>query len=248
MDNTIIRVNNVSKTFKIGKPKSILRVGKKLVNQKILKTISALEGVSFEVQKGDVLGLVGLNGSGKSTLLRIISGIYSPDKGSVKVNGTLSPLMQLGAGFQGELNAYENILMNGMLLGLPKSEIKKLVPKIMNYAELEKFSELKINHYSTGMRARLAFSIAMQINPDILLIDEILSVGDIEFQKKSYDSILSLKKNKKTIIHATHNLTKLQEISDKAILLHKGKKVMLGKPDEVIKKYKEIITEEKNKN
>jgi len=118
----------------------------------------------------------------------------------------------------------------------------------MNYAELEKFSELKISHYSSGMRARLAFSIAMQINPDILLIDEILSVGDIEFQKKSYDSIISLKKNKKTIIHATHNLKKLQDISDKAILLHRGKKIMMGKPDEVIKKYQEIITEEKNRN
>jgi len=153
--------------------------------------------------------------------------------------------MQLGAGFHGDLNAVDNIITNGMLLGMSKSEIKNRIPNIMEFSELEKFSNMKVKHYSTGMRARLVFAIGMQVNPDILLIDEILSVGDIEFQKKSYDAILSMKKNKKTIILATHNLGKLKELSDRVLLLDKGKIVMVGNPNEVVQKYVQISKEKK---
>ncbi len=200
----------------------------------------ALDGISFSVKEGEVLGIIGLNGSGKSTLLRIIAGVYTPNSGSVQINGNMSSLMQLGTGFQNDLDARENIIMNGMLLGLSKSKITGMVEKIIKFAELENFSNLQLKHYSSGMRSRLAFSTAMQIDSDILLVDEILSVGDKEFQKKSYDAFLSLKKEKKTILHATHNTNKLLEFSDRVLLLQKGKKVMLGKPDEVIKKYGEI--------
>ena len=166
--------------------------------------------------------------------------MYRPDLGSVKVNGRFSPLMQLGAGFQNELDASENIIINGMLLGLSKNKIESKVENIIDYAELKQFSNLKLKYYSTGMRSRLAFSIAMQIDSDILLVDEILSVGDKEFQKKSYETFLSLKKNKKTIIHSTHNINRLSEFSDRILLLHKGRNIIIGKPEEVITKYAEI--------
>jgi len=240
MDNTAVHVENVSKTFKLEKPRGIFNIAKSGLNASKNKTLIALDGISFTVQKGEVLSIIGLNGSGKTTLLRIIAGVYQPDNGSVQVNGTLSPLMQLGAGFQNDLNAQENIIMNGMLLGLSKSEIERRVEGVIKYAELEKFSNMQIKHYSSGMRARLAFATAMQIDPDILLVDEILAVGDKDFRKKSYESFLSFKKNKKTILHATHNLEKIPELSDRVLLLDKGKNVMLGKPDEVIKKYQEI--------
>ncbi len=238
MDNIAVHVENVSKTFKLEKPRGIFNITKRGLNAN--KTLVALDDVSFQIQKGEVLSIIGLNGSGKTTLLRIIAGVYRPDKGSVQVNGTLSPLMQLGAGFQNDLNARENIIMNGMLLGLSKHEIESRVDSVIEYAELEKFSNMQIKHYSSGMRARLAFATAMQINPDILLVDEILSVGDKDFRKKSYESFLSFKKDKKTILHATHNLEKIPELSEIVMLLDKGKNVMIGKPDEVIKKYQEI--------
>jgi len=239
MENNALTVTNVSKTFKVEMIRGISNIFKKR-NSKQSKRLVALDGISFTVQKGEILGLIGLNGSGKSTLIRIIAGIYKPDTGYIKKNGRLSPLMQLGAGFQGDLNAKDNIIMNGMLFGLPKSKIEEKVESIIQYAELEKFSNMKLKHYSSGMRSRLAFSTAMQIDSDILLIDEILAVGDKDFQKKSYETFLSLKKNNKTILHATHNLNKLSEICDKVLLLHKGKNVMMGKPEEVIKKYQEL--------
>jgi len=198
----------------------------------------ALDDVSFTVKKGEVLGIIGLNGSGKSTLLRIIAGVYKPNIGKVQVNGRLSPLLQLSAGFQAELNASENIISNGLLLGVSKSFIKENVEKIIQYAELEKFSEMKIKHYSSGMKARLGFSIAMHINPDILLVDEIMSVGDKNFRKKSFESFLSLKKEKKTILLATHNLETLSTLCDRVLVLQKGKMVIMGDPEETIAKYK----------
>jgi len=239
MENPAIVVNNISKTFKISKPDGILKLFQKKSNHQ-LKTLVAIDDVSFTVQKGEVLGIIGLNGSGKSTLLRIIAGVYKPDSGSIQLNGSLSSLMQLGAGFQGDLNSRENIIIDGMLLGLRKSEIQQKVDSILKYAELEKFVNMKLKHYSSGMRARLAFATSMQIDPDILLLDEIQAVGDKNFRKKSYDTFLSLKNKNKAIIHATHNLDKQSEFSDRLLLLDQGKMIMIGKPDEVIEKYNEV--------
>jgi len=240
MEEKAVVVKNVSKNFKIDQRKGISKLSNLKKNHQSSKTIKALENISFEVQKGEILGILGLNGSGKSTLLRIIAGVYHPDNGYVRISGRMSQLMQLGVGFQGYLNAKENIIMNGMLMGLSKSAIEKNVDEIMKFAELEKFTNLRLEHFSTGMRSRLAFATAMKVDPDILLIDEILSVGDRTFRTKSYDAFLSYKKNKKTILHATHQLDKVAELSDKVILLHQGKQVMIGEPQEVIKKYKEI--------
>jgi len=185
MDNNSLEVNNVSKSFKLDTKQGIWKLIKKTTNSKQQKSILALDSISFTVPKGEVLSIIGLNGSGKSTLLRTIAGVYKPDSGYVKVNGSLSPLMQLGAGFQLELNAIENIVMNGMLLGMPKPDIEDKVENILEFAELERFSNMKLKHYSSGMKSRLAFATAIQIDPDILLVDEILAVGDKDFQKKS---------------------------------------------------------------
>jgi len=240
MNKKIIEVKNISKTFSLNKPHGFTNLFKKSSNAERLQTIKALDNISFSVQKGEILGIVGLNGSGKTTLLRVIAGVYRPDSGSVQVEGKLSPLMQLGAGFQADLNASENIIMNGMLLGLSKGSIEKKVGLILEYAELQKFSNMKIKHFSSGMRSRLAFSTAMQIDPDILLVDEILSVGDKFFREKSYETFSSLKKEKKTILHSTHNLSKLAEFSDRVLLIHRGQNVMIGNPEEVIKRYENI--------
>jgi len=239
MENLAIKVDKVSKSFMLRKPggiaKTLLRS-----KHKQPKFLKALENISFTVNRGEILGLIGLNGSGKSTLLRVISGVYKPDSGSVTVNGKLSPLMQLGSGFQPDLDAYENIIMNGMLLGIPKKEIRNKVHGVIQYAGLEKFSGMKIRHYSSGMRSRLAFSTAMQINPDILLVDEIFAVGDKDFQKKSFETFLQFKKEKKTIIHASHNLPTMAEYSDRILLLEQGRIRSIGQPDEVIKEYRKI--------
>ncbi len=238
MQNEAIIVSNVSKTFKIDMPKSFSSFIKKRKSN--LSKITALNDISFSVKKGEVLGLIGLNGSGKSTLLRVIAGIYKPDKGTISINGVISQLLQLGTGFQGDLNANDNITMNLMLFGLSKSKIKEKIQSIIEYAELEEYSNMKLKNFSTGMRTRLAFSTALQIESEILLVDEILSVGDKDFQKKSYETFRSIIKNNKTIIHSTHNLQKIAEFSDRVLLLHKGKNIMIGNPHEVIKKYQEL--------
>jgi ABC-type polysaccharide/polyol phosphate transport system ATPase subunit len=204
------------------------------------KSFQALLDVSFSIKKGEVFGIIGTNGSGKTTLLRIICGIYKPDKGHVEVKGRLSQLMEIGAGFQKELAAKENIIINGMLLGLSKSQIERKVESIIEYADLKKFTNLILKHYSSGMKARLAFATAMQINPDILIVDEIMSVGDKNFRKKSYETFLSFQKKNKTIIMATHSLGSLSQICDRVLLLNKGKNIMVGKPEDVLKKYQEI--------
>ncbi len=227
MDDFAISVKNVSKIFRLDKPLSISSKS----NQSDPKNLKVLDGISFTVSKGEILGIIGLNGSGKTTLLRIIAGIYKPSSGSVEVHGRISPLLQLGTGFQGDLDAKENVIMNGMLLGISNSQIKQKVDEILEYAELEKFANMKLKHFSTGMIARLAFAIAMKINPDILLIDEVLAVGDEKFQKKSYETFLSFTKKNKTILHATHDLQKLLEFSNRVLLVHQGRMVMIGKPN-----------------
>ena len=208
--------------------------------------ITALDNISFTVKKGQVIGIIGLNGSGKTTLLRIISGILPPDSGTIKVTGKLSPLLQLGVGFHEELIASENIVMFGMLLGMTKNEIKQKIEKIIEFAGLQKFQSMKLKYYSAGMRVRLAFSTALEIDPDILLVDEVLSVGDEAFRKKSFDAFMSFKERGKTILYTTHNITIMTRLSDRVILIHQGKLVMDGEPRVVLEKYKEIIADNPN--
>jgi len=200
----------------------------------------ALNNVSFSIPKGKTIGIIGSNGSGKTTLLRIISGIYLPDHGTVEINGKIAPLLQIGTGFNGELNARENIIVYGLLLGFTKSEISEKIKPIIEFAELEKFAVMKLKHYSAGMKVRLAFSTALQVNPDILLVDEVLAVGDMSFQKKSLEAFLTFKNENKTILFTSHNLQMISKICDHVLLLNNGELLMEGKPDEVIRLFKEL--------
>jgi ABC-2 type transport system ATP-binding protein/lipopolysaccharide transport system ATP-binding protein len=209
-------------------------------NKETKKKFLALDEISFKVSKGEIMGILGKNGSGKTTLLRTISGIYKPDKGKINLKGKLTPILHIGTGFHDELVAKDNVILAGMLAGLSKKEISNKINKILKFSELEEFSELKLKNYSTGMRARLAFSTALQTNPDILLVDEMLSVGDLAFREKSFTEFLKFKENKKTILFASHNLTSVSKICDRVLLLHHGKMIMVGKPTEVISKYKEL--------
>lgn len=246
MKNSVI-AENVTKIFNFNKKQGIYNLLKNFPSRNQPENfLKALDDVSFSVPRGEVLGLIGLNGSGKTTLLRVIAGLYQPDLGSIHVNGKLSPLLQIGVGFQGELSARENIIMNGMLLGVSKAVMKEKVDSIIEYAELRKFSNTKIKLFSAGMRARLAFATIFHIDTDIILLDEILAVGDTIFRKKSHDAILSFMKSGKTVLVASHNMKMISEISHRVLLLDQGQIVKIGKPNEVISTYQELARNKKN--
>jgi len=234
-----IIVENITKTFKLAKP--IGEYLQRFNNGKVSDRLVALDKVSFTVKEGEMFGVIGVNGSGKTTLLRTVAGIYQPDSGVVSVKGRMAPLLQIGTGFSNELNSSENIILSGMLLGIPKSEMKKKISQIIEFAELQDFSGMKLMHYSAGMRARLAFSTALQVNADVLIVDEILAVGDMGFMEKSFNAFLSFKEKGKTILYSTHNLNKLPNLCDRVLLLNKGKIVMIDEPNKVIEKYREIV-------
>jgi len=239
MGTDVVILENVTKVFsskKLGISK--LKGGTSDFNS---GKIIALENISLKVAKGEVIGVIGLNGSGKTTLLRVIAGIYLPDSGSVQIKGKLAPLLQIGAGFQNELIAQENIMMFGLLYGLSKSKIEQKVEKIIDFAELGKFSRMKLKYYSAGMRTRLAISTALEINPDILLIDEVLAVGDQIFKQKSFNAFSSFIKKEKTIVFTSHNMNFIKELSDRVLILNEGKMVALDEPEIAIKKYNELI-------
>lgn len=231
MDKYAISVRSVSKSFNFKKSNKIKTVENKL---------TSISDVSFDVAKGEILGIIGLNGSGKTTLLRLIAGIYEPDSGKISINGKLAPLLHIGTGFHPELTGPENIVSVGLLYGFSKKEIEGKIPVIMEFSELQEFENMKIKNYSAGMKARLAFSLAMQIDPDIILVDEVLSVGDFTFREKSFQAFLSFKERKKTIVLVTHILSPLPELCDRVMVLDKGKVVFLGEPREGIQKYRVI--------
>ena len=189
-----------------------------------------------------MFGIIGRNGAGKTTLLRIISGIYEPDNGSVKIKGSLVPFLGLGTGFQIELTARTNVIQYGILLGFKKKEISERVDEIIKFAELEKFADIKLKNFSSGMYARLAFSTALQVNPDVLIIDEALLVGDLGFQQKCFEAINNFKKNGKAIILVTHDMQVVQSFCDRAMFLNDGIVESMGDPAEVIQAYKLVIS------
>ncbi|MBH2007645.1 ABC transporter ATP-binding protein [Candidatus Saccharibacteria bacterium] len=205
-----------------------------------------LKGLDFEIEAGDFFGIVGRNGSGKSTLLKTLAGIYSPDKGAVQVNGTLVPFIELGVGFNPELTGRENVFLNGALLGFSRDEMSAMYEDIVKFAELAKFMDQKLKNYSSGMQVRLAFSIAIRANADILLLDEVLAVGDESFQRKCFQYFAELKKNNKTVILVTHDMDAVQRFCDKAIMIEKGKIVASGRSSEVAQKYRELFAADSN--
>src|SRR5476651_270760 len=190
----------------------------------------ALKDINLEVKRGEFFGIVGRNGSGKSTLLKIIGGIYQPTRGSVQVNGTLTPFIELGIGFNPELTGRENIFLNGAILGLTHKEIVEKYHEIVDFAELEKFMDQKLKNFSSGMQVRLAFSIAIQAHNDILLIDEVLAVGDASFQRKCFAVFKDIKKQGKTVIFVTHDMGAVQEYCDRAMMIQDSKIIKIGSP------------------
>jgi ABC-2 type transport system ATP-binding protein len=196
-----------------------------------------LKNVSFEIKKGEFFGIVGRNGSGKSTLLKLLAGIYTADKGLVHVNGSLTPFIELGVGFNPELTGRENVYMNGALLGFDRKEMDAMYDGIVEFAELAKFMDQKLKNYSSGMQVRLAFSIAVRANSDILLIDEVLAVGDAAFQQKCFNYFEQLKAEKRTIILVTHDMSAVKRFCTSALYLSNGKIVKQGTPSDIADMY-----------
>ena len=201
----------------------------------------AVKHVSFEVEGGSALGLIGRNGSGKSTILKIIAGVYRPSAGQVIVRGSVAPLIELGAGFHHELTGRENILINGLLLGLTRREIQEREQSIIEFAEIGDFIDSPVKQYSSGMYMRLAFSVATEVDPDILLIDEILGVGDAGFRSKCHERIRAFRERGKTMLMVTHDMGMIRKLCDRVLLIHKGEVMDDGRPDEVIAHYEQLM-------
>ena len=201
----------------------------------------ALRDVSFHVAPGEFFGVIGPNGSGKSTLLKIVAGIYRQDAGAVRVNGLLSPFIELGVGFHPELTARDNIRINGTLLGLDRRELEERYESIVRFSELERFVDQRLKNFSSGMQVRLAYAIAIQVEFDILLLDEVLAVGDESFQQKCLETFERFREEGRTIVLVTHNLRWIRRFADRALLLLDGDVRALGSPEEVISSYEEAI-------
>ena len=205
----------------------------------------ALDDVSFNVKHGEIFGIIGRNGGGKTTLLRIISRIYAPDSGSVDVKGSIIPVLALGLGFHPELTAITNIYQSSVLLGFKKAEISKRVDEIIKFAELEKFADTKVKNFSAGMQMRLAFATSVLVDPDILLLDEVFAVGDVNFQKKCFDTIMDFKKRGKAIIFVSHDMTSVRNFCDTVMFLKEGKVGLIGSPQKSVDAYLDYLETQK---
>ena len=241
--NVVINLKNVSLLFRLNKEKidSLKEYFLNLLKRKLdVKEFFAVNNVSFEVKKGESIGIIGMNGSGKSTLLKIIAGILKPSQGTVEVNGQISPMIELGAGFDHELTARENIYLNGILIGFTKKEIDKYFNLIVDFAEIREFLDVPLKNFSSGMLSRLGFAISTVRKPDILIIDEVLAVGDLKFQEKSSKRIKELLEGDTTLLLVSHSLNDIEKFCDKVIWLEKGKIKMMGNTKRVCEEYKTV--------
>ena len=237
-----IQVKNINKTYKLySKPSDRLREGLGFGKKKRYTEFQALKDVSFDVYRGETVGIIGTNGSGKSTILKIITGLLTPTAGSVTVNGRISALLELGAGFNGEYNGIENIYLNGTMIGFSEKEIDERLDDIIKFADIGDFINQPVKTYSSGMFARLAFAVAINVDPDILIVDEALSVGDIFFQSKCYRKFNDLKEAGKTILFVSHDMGSVIKYCERCLLINKGKQVMVGKSSEAVDVYKKIL-------
>lgn len=238
--DTSIDVENVSKTFKLPHEKQTSIKGM-LINglrgQKQYEIQNALKDVSFKVNKGEFFGIVGRNGSGKSTLLKCIAGVYTPSKGTINVHGSLVPFIELGVGFNPELSGRDNVFLNGALLGFSRRRVRAIYDEIVEFAELKDFMDQKLKNYSSGMQVRLAFSIAIQAKSDILLLDEVLAVGDSAFQQKCFNYFEELKRNNKTVVLVTHAMDSVKRFCEKAILIENGAVKAYGRASDIADQY-----------
>lgn len=243
-----IQVRAVSKTFKLPHEKvsSIKNIFTNAIGyirkRRTYEVQQALSDISFEVKKGEFFGIVGRNGSGKSTLLKMLAGIYQPSKGLIEISGRLVPFIELGVGFSPELTGRENVFLNGALLGFSKKEITEQYDEIVDFAELEPFMDQKLKNYSSGMQVRLAFSMAVRAKADVLLIDEVLAVGDADFQRKCFDYFKKLKKDKVTVVLVTHDMEAVREYCDRAMLIEKSKIIDIGSTSDIAEKYLKLFS------
>ena len=242
-ENAVIFVDDVGMEFKLSKEKvNNLKefVIKSLKGQISYTEFWALRNISFEIDKGDRWGIIGLNGAGKSTLLKIVSGVMKPTEGSIVIKGKIIPLLELGAGFDPNYTGKENIFLNGAMLGLSKEFLEEKYEEIVEFSEIRKFIDVPLKNYSSGMKARLGFSIATVIKPEILVLDEVLSVGDAKFKKKSEDKITSLFNEGVTVLFVSHSIEQVKKICNKALWLEKGKVVMKGDAKEICETYERV--------
>ena len=237
-----VGVRDVSKTFRI--PRRQYSTLKERVLHPLQSRehdeLHALSEVSAEIRAGEFFGIVGRNGSGKSTLLKCLAGIYGVDRGTIEVHGRLSPFIELGVGFNMDLTARENVIINAIMLGLTRREARARFDEIIAFAELEEFLDLKLKNYSSGMSVRLAFSVAVQADADVLLVDEVLAVGDAAFQQKCFDQFQRMKDEGKTIVFVTHDMGAVQRFCDRAMLIERGRVVELGAPSRISRAYNEL--------
>lgn len=237
----IIEVNGVCKSFIIPHEKmsTLKSVFVNFWKRKGYERLDALKDITFHVKEGEFVGIIGSNGSGKSTLLKILAGIYKPDKGGVVVGGKVSPFLELGVGFNGELTAKENIYLYAAVLGLTKRGIDAKFQEILDFSELHRFVNQKLKNFSSGMQVRLAFSVAIQANAPILLIDEVLAVGDAHFQQKCFGVFERFKKEGRTIVFVSHDHGAVERFCDRVMLMENGKITMIGNAKEVVKRHLE---------
>lgn len=244
MDDYVIQFKNVTKSFYLQGDKTFKEFLPNLILGKSwAKKFLALSDVSFNIKRGETVGIVGKNGAGKSTLLKLIAKVTTPTKGQVIIKGKVAPLIELGAGFHHELTGYENILLNAAILGMHKKEIEAVTNQIIEFSELKEFINVPIKKYSSGMYVRLAFSIAVFTNADIFLIDEVLAVGDAAFQKKCLNKMNNLKKDNKTIIFVSHSEQSVKRFCDRTILLQGGQILADGSPEEIFQQYNNLFNQ-----
>ena len=246
MSKTILEVKNVSMKFNLSKEK--VDTFKDYIIKSLKKELHynefwALKNVSFKLNKGDRLGILGLNGAGKSTLLKVIAGVYEPTEGTVKRYGKIAPLLELGAGFERQYTGAENIYLYGSVLGFSREFLESKYDEIVEFSELKKFIDVPIKNYSSGMRTRLGFAIATIVDPEILILDEVLSVGDAKFKKKSEKKIMSMFEKEATVLFVSHSVNQVERLCNKAILLEHGQIIASGTASEVAQIYREMTGE-----
>lgn len=244
--NTAIEVENISKFYKIyDNPNERLKEVLNPLKKKYHQEFQALKNISFTVGQGETVGILGKNGSGKSTLLKIISGILKPTHGHVIVNGRVSALLELGAGFNPELSGIENIYLSGTIMGYAKNEMDEKLDEIIDFADIGDFVNQPVKMYSSGMFARLAFAVAINVDPDILIVDEALSVGDSHFQEKSFTKMKNFRKKGKSILFVSHSISSVRNFCDKALWIDNGELRMIGSADLICAEYQDYINEKK---
>ena len=240
----VITVNNVSMGYRIDRSKvsslkewAVSKLKRKLKNEMFW----ALKDVSFDVDRGDVVGIIGRNGAGKSTILKLISGLFKPTEGTIDTKGRIVPMLELGSGFDPELTGRENIFLNGAILGYSEDFLKERYDEILEFSELQEFIDRPIKTYSSGMMMRLAFSVATIVKPEILIVDEILAVGDDAFQRKSHTKMMELMNGGATVLYVSHDLKQIRNLCNKAVWLERGKVMKTGNTQEVCDAYKDSL-------